>query len=336
MPTQHVAGCATPTEDQYNQSKKAFIAPLDWDAKNGSFNICSSIEFDQGGQKWIVRVPIEPAADNLWDKLFSEVTTLQYLEHNTRIPIPHILLIADLIPGKPLDKKLLIEAEMEHGRNFYSSLLDILVELRKLEFPAVASLMPNPNGSSQPIVGPIISMSVASLRLLPHPVFTSAKIYLEYWFGIISEFFSPPGSDYTAEDIKEEVFALHEMGRVFGKAIDSRLDEYPFFSGNVPRQVFTPPSWITGHGSIETNKQIHAEFRDGLEWYDELGAECSNFDQTNMAFCVTHVLRRPTDMTQVFYDFFAPKISDEPADERISKFFKEIESPELDIQPRTE
>lgn len=44
-------------------------------------------------------------------------------------------LIADLIPGEPLDRKLLMEAEEEQRRNFYSYLIDVLAELRKLEFP---------------------------------------------------------------------------------------------------------------------------------------------------------------------------------------------------------
>ncbi len=42
-------------------------------------------------------------------------------------------LIVDFVAGKPLDKKLLRTAEEEHRRNFYAQLIDILLELRKLE-----------------------------------------------------------------------------------------------------------------------------------------------------------------------------------------------------------
>ncbi|POR37843.1 Uncharacterized protein TPAR_01976 [Tolypocladium paradoxum] len=408
-------GFPAATDDQYNQVRKTFIESLDSDAvcalasrfndgkpcqvvnkDSGSFNVCFFVEFDQGGPKWIVRVPIEPALDNPWDKLLSEVTTIQYLERNTRIPVPHVraygrdakliktsagtqmFLIADLIPGEPLDKKHLIEAKEEHRRNFYSQLIDILTELRKLEFPLIGSLMPNPNGSPHPVLGPIISMSAATLRLPPHPTLASAKNYMRYQFSLISGFFSPPVRDHTVDDIKQEVFALHGMERIFHQVIDPQLDEGPFvlnhldlrspntivdknlqirgiidweFTSTVPRQVFTPPSWITGHDSIETNKQMSAEFRDVLdeksktnslcdqlrrEWYGPLDAGKADIDQTDMAFCVAHVLRRPTDVTDIFYDFFAQKLSDKHVDDMVSEFFNEHQALALEVQRRAE
>lgn len=84
------------TDDQYNQARRAFIESLDSDAvcalaskynddkccrvvnkTSGSFNVCFFIEFGTEEPKWVVRVPIEPAVNNPWDKLLSEVTTIQ-------------------------------------------------------------------------------------------------------------------------------------------------------------------------------------------------------------------------------------------------------------------
>lgn len=84
------------TDDQTAQLKKAFIKSIDLelvcslaasynngkpcrvaDQKNGSFNICFFVEFDQEDLKWIVRIPIEPALDNPWEKVVSEVATIQ-------------------------------------------------------------------------------------------------------------------------------------------------------------------------------------------------------------------------------------------------------------------
>lgn len=84
------------TDDQYHQVKRAFIKSLDSDAvcalasrlnngrpckvvktASGSFNACFFVEFDQDGLKWTVRVPIEPALDHPWNKLLSEVATMQ-------------------------------------------------------------------------------------------------------------------------------------------------------------------------------------------------------------------------------------------------------------------
>ncbi len=287
-------------------------------------------------------------------------------------------LIADFIPGEPLDKKLLVEASQEHRRNFYSGLIDVFTELRRLEFPLIGSLMPDPYSSPDPVLGPVISMSAATLRRPPQRTFASAKDYMTYQFSLISAFFSPPVCDHTVDDIKQEVFALYGMEPMFRQIIDPQLDKGPFvlnhldlrntnivvdenlriqgiidweFTSTVPRQVFTPPSWITGHDSIRTNKQMHVEFRDVLdeksrtssacerlrrEWYGQLDTGISDIDQMDMAFCVAHILRRPTDVTDIFYEFFANKLSDDDLDATVSEFFNKHQSLASEVQRRTE
>ena len=217
---------------------------------------------------------------------------------------------------------------------FYSQLIDILAELSEFEFPSIGSLMPDPDGSPQPVVGPILSMSAPSLHLPPHPTLTSAENNKKYPSSLVSGRFVEPPSDVTVDDIRQELFALHGMERIFDQAIDPHLDKGPFilnhldlwgantivdeslqiqgiidweFTGTIPRQVFTPPSWITGHGSIDANKQIHTEFPDVLkekskasslcdqrqrEWYGTSDAGKSGIDQTDLVFSVAHVLRR--------------------------------------------
>ncbi|KAL6361100.1 hypothetical protein LRP88_04562 [Fusarium phalaenopsidis] len=376
------------TKEQDTQVKNTFIESLDLDAvcalasryndgkpsqvvdsKNGSFNACFFVRFGQDGPEWVVRVPIEPILDNLWDKVLSEVATI---DTGTQT-----FLIADVIRGEPLDKKLLIEAEEEHRRNFFSQLIDILAELRQLEFPLIGSLMPNPDDSPQPVLGPVISMSAATLRLPPQSRFDSARKYMAYQFGLVSGFFSPPVSNHTVDDIKQEIFVLCCMKRIFEQVIDPQLDKGPFvlnhldlrgpniivdknlriqgivdweFAHTVPRQVFTPPSWITGHDLIETNKQMHAEFRSvldenskanglweqlGKEWYGQ-SADGKMKDQTDMAFCVVHVLRRPADATEIFEDFLAEKLLDKSFDDAVSEFFKQSQAAALEAQRRAE
>lgn len=318
----------------------------------------------------------------------------RYLKQNTRIPVPHIrgygrdakltksgagmqmFLVTDLILGEPLDKKLLIDGEEEHRKNFYSQLIDIQAELRKLEFPSIGSLMPNPDGSTQPVLGPVISMSVAQLRQPPLPLFTSAKDYMKRQFNLVSDFFVPPVSDHTVHEIQKELCALHGMEGPFRQVIDPRLDKGPFvlhhldlrapniivdkdlnihgvidweFSGTTPRQLFTPPSWITGHDSIKTNKQMHAEFRNVLdekskvstacahlkeEWYSQTDIGQLGMSGADLAFYVAHVIRRPTDVTDVFWDSFAPKLSNKPFDEVISEFYNEHDALALEVQRR--
>ncbi|KND88481.1 hypothetical protein TOPH_06888 [Tolypocladium ophioglossoides CBS 100239] len=389
------------TPEQDNKVIKAFIESLDTDAvcalasrynfgrpcrvakrDNGSFNVCFFVEFDDDGPKWIVRVPIEPSLHKPWQKLLSEVATVQYLERNTRIPVPHIraygrdakltktgtgaqmFLISHLIPGKPLAKKDLFEAPEENRRKFYSQLIDILAELRKLEFPSIGSLMPNPDGSLNPVLGPVMSMTANSFRQ-PLPIFTSAKDYMARQFKIVEDQYRPPVEDLSPGDFEHEVFALHRLENYFCQVIDTNLENGPFvlhhldlrspntivdenlqiqgiidweFSGTVPLQLFTPPSWITAHDSAWTKEEMHAEFRGVLddksktdsrchllrkEWYGQSDNDRSVIAKTDMAFCIAHVLRRPEDAHLIFYAFFAPKLYNVPIKDVKAEFFKE-------------
>lgn len=51
------------------------------------------------------------------------------------------------------------------------------------------------------------------------------------------------------------------------------------FTSTIPRQVFTPPSWITGHDSIDANKQMHAEFRDVLQEKSRTSSLCDQLQR---------------------------------------------------------
>ncbi|KJZ76623.1 hypothetical protein HIM_03959 [Hirsutella minnesotensis 3608] len=355
------------TEYEQGLAKKDFIDHLDLDAvcalasqfnngskcrvvskNNGSFNVCFFVEFDQGGPKWAVRVPIEPAAQDSWGKLLSEVTTLQYIERNSHIPVPHVhaygrdaklcknssethaFLIADFIPGEPLDKKLLVSTEERCRKLFYSELIDILAELRTLEFPALGSLVPDPSGRQQAIVGPVMSMTAAILRLPPFPVLASAKQYMDHQLNLFSKFLMQPSGGIALDEVRQELFALYGMEHVF-------------------HQVFTPPSWITGHDSLETNKQMNLEFRQVLEeksktcglcsllereWYSQPDAKDIPIGPTDVAFCAAHVLRRPAGVTDVFCDYFAASKSEKSLEDQISDFFEKRPSLALEAQRR--
>ncbi|KAI7772413.1 hypothetical protein LZL87_007774 [Fusarium oxysporum] len=310
------------TEDQSIQARRAFIESLDLSAicalaskynndrscrvvnkASGSFNVCFFVEFSADEPKWVVRIPIEPAVNNPWDKLLSEVTTIQ--------------------------------------------------------FPSIGSLMPNPDEPSHPVIGPVMSMSANTLRLSPPPIFSSARTYMKYQFSLVSEFFSPPVRDHITEEIRREIFALDALERIFEQLVDPQLDHGPFilnhqdfrspniivdgdfniqgiidweFSSTVPRQTFTPPSWITGHDSPETDKRMHAECCSALneksatnELCDQLKREWYTSEDTDIKFCVAHIMRRPTDATDIFYDVLCYKVInhlyEDNLDDVVSEFF---------------
>ncbi|RSL45910.1 hypothetical protein CEP53_010550 [Fusarium sp. AF-6] len=364
------------TEEQEAQVKNTFIESLDLDAicalasrynhgkpcyvvdrKNGSFNACFFVSFGQDGPEWVVRVPIEPILDNPWDKVLSEVATIEYLQREIRIPVPHVHAY-----GRDAE---LIKTSTKTQAAFLI-LIDILAELRKLEFPLMGSLMPNPDGSPKPILGPVMSMSAATLRQPSQSTFASAREYMKYQFGLVSGFSSTPVSNHTVDDIKQEMFSLHCMESIFDQVIDPQLDKGPFvlnhldlrgpniivdknlriqgivdweFAHTVPRQVFTPPSWIAGHDLIDTNKEMHTEFRSVLEensqansLWEQLGREWTKLKW----FCVAHVLRRPADATEIFEDFFAQKLLDKGFDDSVSDFFNNNQQAALEAQRRAE
>jgi hypothetical protein len=82
------------TDQQRERDTNEFIASIDIDAicslasrqngglpcsircrRQGSFNVCFVIDFADGTTQ-LVRLPIEPAVQNVWDKVRSEVCTM--------------------------------------------------------------------------------------------------------------------------------------------------------------------------------------------------------------------------------------------------------------------
>lgn len=150
--------------------------------KNGSFNVCFFSEFYTVATTWVVRAPIETAVHDAWGKLQSEVHTMQYIRAHTILPIPRVYAygraplrhgqateqtcytMMEHMDGEPLDTKFL-ESPIEHQRRFYADFIDVLAQLRGLEFHAAGSLMPRQPGdlSSEPAIISAISIPVNEL-----------------------------------------------------------------------------------------------------------------------------------------------------------------------------
>ncbi|KAK0100465.1 hypothetical protein ONS96_007741 [Cadophora gregata f. sp. sojae] len=127
--------------------------------RQGSFNVCFILDFSDGTTR-LVRLPIEPAVHDVWDKVRSEVCTMQYVLDHTDIRIPRVyaygksrlrrdtstyqvFMVLDYIDGRPLTKKLLRDSPEDSRRRFFGEIVDMFAELRRLEFPLGGSLMPN-------------------------------------------------------------------------------------------------------------------------------------------------------------------------------------------------
>ncbi|KAH0598331.1 hypothetical protein MHUMG1_03628 [Metarhizium humberi] len=286
------------TAQQVEDTIRDFIDSISKAARNGSFNICFFILFD-ADVTWVVRIPIEPVTRNAWAKVVSEVTTIRYIKHNTTIPIPEIhaygkdttlvkgastpFILMEFIQGQQLHTRTVFHAAEHQRRNLYIGLIDTLAQLRKLEFSAAGSLMPNPDNpddESNPVLGPFLSMTINELeRKLERPVstetFTSVKRFMDLHCHILSQTFQLPVEELDRRQAKMELFALESVSKEIPKHIQlQEVPERPYilahpdlrcgnimvdddfhilgiidweFTSTIPQQIYIPPPWITGH-----------------------------------------------------------------------------------------
>ncbi|KAF5615665.1 phosphotransferase enzyme family [Fusarium tjaetaba] len=305
-----------PTEQQLEARIKGFIDSIDKDAvcrlasrhnshkscrvvghDRGSFNVCFFVLFDAENVTWVVRIPLEPVVCDAWAKVQSEVATMRYVEHNTTVPIPRVytygrapdllvqdgsatvaFLICDYISGQSLSLKALAGATEDRRKHLYHDLIDILSQLYKLEFSVAGSLMPNPAGGPDPVIGPILSMSANELYRccqqqggLEPP--SSEGQYLAYQSHILSETYRLPTQDLSSDQVRMELFALESLTKHAFGSLEFPESTTPFsmahqdlrcsniivtqdlhvsgiidweFAGTIPRYLSTPPPWLSG------------------------------------------------------------------------------------------
>lgn len=219
----------------------------------------------------------------------------RYVERNTSIPIPRIIahgkddmlveghstpfIIMDLASGQSLHTELFLSATKAKREQLYTDLIDILAQLRDLQFTTGGSLMPNQNDEHNPIVGPFLSMTAnefersSGMELKPE-IFTSAEGFIDYHQHILAETYRLPVEYLTDRDAKHEIFALHSLSNEVHKCMDFTSRNDPFvlthpdlrfgnilvddnfhilsiidweFAGTIPLPLFAPPPWITDH-----------------------------------------------------------------------------------------
>lgn len=188
-------------------------------------------------------------------------------------------MIMEYVPGRQLDTKTWIHTTKAQRRNLYIDLINILTQLRKLEFTTAGSLMPNPSDESNPIVGPFLSITAneferSSAMPSTSRVLTSTRQFIDYHCNILSKTLHQPVQELDRRQVKMEIYALESLLKEIPKCIDLSEPSPSFilahpdlrcgniliddgfhivaiidweFAGTIPLQLFTPPPWITGH-----------------------------------------------------------------------------------------
>lgn len=234
--------------------------------------------------------------------------------------------------------------------------------MRQLELSSAGSLMPDPTVGPE-IIGPLCSMHINEMQCqgfnsaAPLVAFTSTTEFILHQLSIMAKAYTLPISEPLLEVIQREVFALEHLRRVLLET--NTWDETPFifchldlregniivdddlniisiidweWAGSIPRQFFTPPSWIAGQGpSHITGPKYRAEFEQfhevllaksevsdahyqlAKEWDLQL------LDRTELP--VAQLLHHHSRLSAIFFRSLYPKLFEAPEEDVISEFF---------------
>ncbi|KAH7363987.1 phosphotransferase enzyme family protein [Rhexocercosporidium sp. MPI-PUGE-AT-0058] len=269
----------------------------------GSYNICYFVQFhssnDGAGDRWVVRVPLAPClAFGSRSKLESEVATMQLIAQKTTIPIPkiHAYALGDDDAGKPLSSFLILQyiegqklthADLrklsdEQRTNLYTSLADVYIQLRRLDFPSIGCLMQGLDGFKVCKRTVTIDLNMQELEgRAPHCVqsrycgsgttLTSANKYITMLLEISDNAFAGDRSPISQEEGEDRLYHLHIFRQYVNGWVNNNFEHGPFvlvhgdlelfnllFDDNmnvisvldwewsrvVPCQFFKPPLWL--------------------------------------------------------------------------------------------
>ncbi|CAK7220500.1 hypothetical protein SCUCBS95973_004178 [Sporothrix curviconia] len=234
--------------------------------KGGSFNVCFFVEFDDEHRtRWNVRVAIMPVLRDAWAKVQSEVATMRYVRQQTTIPVARVhaygrhnliradadsttvvatdcvYTILDFIPGHSIDMALTDDTQ-ERRAHLYVQVIDVLVQLRGLEFDTGDSLYPGPDSEpdnsseSEPIIGNLLSIldnelyTMTSGRVsVPQGSIRSTAEYILYQYGCLIEAHELPSPENLEMIAQMEVYALHNIKtHILDMVASSTNNQEPF------------------------------------------------------------------------------------------------------------
>ncbi|TWU71121.1 hypothetical protein ED733_001932 [Metarhizium rileyi] len=233
-------------------------------------------------------------------------------------------------------------------------------ELRRLEFSTAGSLLADVDNELLPAVGGALSIPANEIQRYGKghgnagPFFTATQ-FITYQYHILSETCRLPTANATLKSIMSELFALDSISKQMPNFLNLRWDKGPFvlahqdlrhsniiideefriqgiidweFTGPIPRQLFTPPSWITGHDcdGMTTESQRNSLSADFYMVLERASKTCLNaarlkedWDaQQTVSLAVAQILRRPSCLEAVYYKFIFPTLFHADADQVIS------------------
>lgn len=134
-------------------------------------------------------------------------------------------MICDFIPSQHLQFDHIDNTTEERRTQFLDKLVDILVQLRRLEFPTAGSLMPNPVDDSEPIVGGFLGIAMNELqrdtgKKKKLVSFSSAEAFIDHQYSILSEYYAVPLANLQQPSIEEHLFVLNSLAEQIPQLLD--------------------------------------------------------------------------------------------------------------------
>ncbi|KAM3492128.1 hypothetical protein MY3957_004619 [Beauveria namnaoensis] len=213
----------------------------------GSYNVCYFVTFPADGTEWVVRIPISPLISDVWAKVQSEVATMQYVQRETRIPVPTVhgyghgerltedastlqaFLILEKMPGESLHSHEISAIPKE------SRIFDILGQLQQLHFPRSGSLYPDSKSSGKFTIGNplyvIENDNAVNVGVYEKSSTTSSNAFdaVKGMFPILEHAYEIPISDEVPDQtIKRELFAIDSLASSLSD------NTHPFWSLDAP------------------------------------------------------------------------------------------------------
>ncbi|KAL8312977.1 hypothetical protein RB593_007282 [Gaeumannomyces tritici] len=247
------------------------------DFKRGSYNVCFFVRFFRrprpareldaapNGDRWVVRVPLAPClAIEPWEKVATEVATMQFVASHTTIPVPKVhaystsrepgahrvasYIILEYVQGKTLDELGVDfkEGTPEHLRDSINAqLADVYIQLSRLEFPAIGRLVPLPDGLVRVGRAPFSNaMNQHQLEVGGMPDMIKRLYFLHQFSGLVK-------TSWIRSDLDSGPFVLAHGDLQRWNMLFS--DDFKLlavidweWAQTVPLQLFLPPLFLSG------------------------------------------------------------------------------------------
>jgi len=129
-------------------------------------------------------------------------------------PTGRTFVVLNYIPGKELNTAGFGKDTRERRNHFYSQLIDVLAQLRQLEFDAAGSLMPCFEGGPGPIIGKFLNIygndvNVEHKGEAASPgTFSSAINFCRYQYRLMRLRYQVPAMELGLRSAQREVFEL--------------------------------------------------------------------------------------------------------------------------------